>query len=124
MTLKLQKKNRAFKDLDVGHCSDKNIYVNDHQTLENKILTIKTKVLAKEHGVEFMWVKECKFFINKNLFFIKIPDQYGTGLKKNSYKNIYIKFWHALLLHRPSKIENQRCIFFVSHSNITGLLYS
>lgn len=123
MTLKLQKKNRAFKDLDVGHCSDKNIYVNDHQTLENKILTIKTKVLAKEHGVEFMW-KECKIFINKNLFFIQIPDQYGTGLKKNYFKNIYIKFRHALLFHRPSKIENHRCIFFVSHSNITGLLYS
>lgn len=88
MTLKLQKKNRAFKDLDVGRCGDKNIYVNDHQTLENKILTIKTKVLAKEHGVEFMWVKECKFLLTK----ISSSSKYQINTEQD-FKKITIKIY-------------------------------
>lgn len=50
---------------DLGLKGGNRIYVNDHLTLENKILLNKTKTLAKERGFAFTWVKACKICIRK-----------------------------------------------------------
>ncbi|XP_041980697.1 uncharacterized protein LOC121734270 [Aricia agestis] len=42
------------------------IFINDHLTLDNKLLLNKTKLLAKEKGYAFTWVKGCKIFLRKN----------------------------------------------------------
>ncbi|CAG9790294.1 unnamed protein product [Diatraea saccharalis] len=57
---------RNISASDVGYNSDTNIYINDHVTLENKILLNKTKTAAKEHGYAFSWVKNCKIFMRKS----------------------------------------------------------
>lgn len=52
--------------VNLGLKGDNKIFVNDHLTLENKILLNKTKSLAKERGFAFTWVKGCKIHVRKN----------------------------------------------------------
>lgn len=51
---------------DLGMQGTARIFVNDHLTLENKVLLNKTKELAKDRGFAFTWVKGCKIFVRKN----------------------------------------------------------
>lgn len=58
-------KTLCSADIDLG---DKGrIYINDHLTVQNKILLTKAKHLAKEKNVEYVWVKNCKIFARKNV---------------------------------------------------------
>lgn len=50
---------------DLGLKGDTKIFINDHLTLENKILLNKAKNLARERGFAFVWVKGCKIFVRK-----------------------------------------------------------
>lgn len=60
------KKHKFLKATDIALPGDNRIYVNDHLTLDNKMLLNKTKARAKERGYEHVWVKGCKIFIRKN----------------------------------------------------------
>lgn len=51
---------------DLGMQGAGRIFINDHLTLENKVLLNKTKALAKDRGFAFTWVKGCKIFVRKN----------------------------------------------------------
>lgn len=42
------------------------IYVNDHLTVQNKMLLSKAKQLARDNEFEFVWVKNSKIFVRKN----------------------------------------------------------
>lgn len=60
---------KSFKTLcsaDIGYEDKGRIYINDHLTVQNKILLTKAKKLAKEHDYEYVWVKNCKIFVRKN----------------------------------------------------------
>lgn len=61
---------RAYKILtadEVGfEGSPQRIFVNDHLTAESKNLLTKTKVMAKEKGYNYVWVKFGKIHIRKN----------------------------------------------------------
>ena len=58
------------------------IFVNDHLTLENKLLLNKVKSLAKERGFAFTWVKGCKIFIRKNPTSPAVTIRSESDLKK------------------------------------------
>lgn len=51
---------------DLGLRGDKRIFVNDHLTVDNKMLLNKAKALAKERGFAYIWVKGCKIFARKS----------------------------------------------------------
>lgn len=51
---------------DLGLQGTNRIFVNDHLTIENKVLLNKTKALAKDRGFAFTWVKGCKIYVRKN----------------------------------------------------------
>ncbi|XP_063826989.1 uncharacterized protein LOC135076453 [Ostrinia nubilalis] len=60
---------RAHKNVSatqLGFVSESKIFVNDHLTIENKILLNKAKKEAKDRGYSFVWVKNCKIFVRKN----------------------------------------------------------
>ncbi|CAB3243681.1 unnamed protein product [Arctia plantaginis] len=60
---------RACKNLcaaDINLEGTSRIYINDHLTVQNKLLLNKAKKLAKEYDFEFIWVKNCKIFARKN----------------------------------------------------------
>lgn len=61
---------RARKGLaapDIGfRDSVRRIYINDHLSMEYKILLNKVKSLAKENGFNFVWVKYGKIHVRKN----------------------------------------------------------
>lgn len=59
-------KKRKIVPADLGLRGDLRIYVNDHLTLENKMLLNKAKNVAKERGFSFIWVRGCKIFARKN----------------------------------------------------------
>ncbi|KAJ2940009.1 hypothetical protein O0L34_g14040 [Tuta absoluta] len=42
------------------------IYLNDHLTLDNKILLNKTRKLKQEMGFQYVWVKHCKIHLRKS----------------------------------------------------------
>lgn len=52
--------------IDLGLQGDNRVYVNDHLTLDNKILLNKVKTMAKDRGHAFTWVKGCQIFVRKN----------------------------------------------------------
>lgn len=52
--------------VDIGLQGSQRIYVNDHLTLDNKILLNKTKTLAKDRGFAYTWVKGCRIYVRKN----------------------------------------------------------
>ena len=51
---------------DLGFQGNNRVYINDHLTLENKLLLNKTKLQAKERGFEHVWVRGCKILVGKN----------------------------------------------------------
>lgn len=51
---------------DLGLSGDSRIFVNDHLTLEDKLLLNKVKSLAKEKNFAFIWVKGCKIYARKS----------------------------------------------------------
>lgn len=60
---------KKYKNLtvsDIGLKGDSKVYINDHLTIENKIILNKTKTFAKEKGFDYVWVQACKIFIRKN----------------------------------------------------------
>lgn len=60
---------RAHKSIsatELGFGSESKIFVNDHLTIENKILLNKAKKEAKDRGYSFVWVKNCKILLRKN----------------------------------------------------------
>ena len=60
---------RHYKKLnagDLGFKGNNRVYINDHLTLENKLLLNKTKVQAKERGFEHVWVRGYKILVRKN----------------------------------------------------------
>lgn len=57
-------KSLTPKDLQLQ--GDGRIFINDHLTLDNKLLLNKTKMLAKEKGFMYVWVKYSKIWIRKN----------------------------------------------------------
>lgn len=59
-------KKRPLFPTDLGLQGDNRIFVNDHLTMDNKILLNKAKTLAKEKGFAYAWVKGCKIFLRKN----------------------------------------------------------
>lgn len=67
---------------DLGLKGDAKIFVNDHLTVENKILLSKTKALARERGFAFTWVSGCKIRVRKNATSPVIVIQSEADLKK------------------------------------------
>ncbi|CAB3260872.1 unnamed protein product [Arctia plantaginis] len=59
------RKHKLLKVGELGLPGENRVYINDHLTLDNKILLNKTKARAKERGFEHVWVKGCKIFIRK-----------------------------------------------------------
>ena len=60
---------RAHKMLvvsDLGFQGGTRIYINDHLTVENKMLLNKTKQAARDMGFMYVWVRNCKIFVRKN----------------------------------------------------------
>ncbi|XP_037294137.1 uncharacterized protein LOC119189193 [Manduca sexta] len=57
------KKHKAILSSNIGLQGDTRIFVNDHLTLDNKLLLNKTKSVAKEQGFAYVWVKSCKILI-------------------------------------------------------------
>lgn len=60
---------RSFKTLctaDINLEGTSRIYINDHLTMQNKILLSKAKALAKDFDFEYIWVKNSKIFGRKN----------------------------------------------------------
>lgn len=60
------KKHKNLKAEDLGLHGNNRIYINDHLTLDNKLLLNKTKTQAKERGFEHVWVTGCKILVRKN----------------------------------------------------------
>lgn len=52
--------------MDLGLIGSNRIFINDHLTLENKMLLNKAKTLTKERDFSFIWVKNCKILVRKN----------------------------------------------------------
>lgn len=67
---------------DLGLKGTSRVYVNDHLTLDNKILLNKTKSLAKDRGFAFAWVKGCRIFVRKNPTSPVITIKADSDLKK------------------------------------------
>lgn len=79
------RKCKSLTPSSLGFTGDKKIFVNDHLTLENKLLLNKTKALAKEHNFEFTWVKSCRIFVRKNVTSPVISINSEVDLKRISY---------------------------------------
>lgn len=69
---------------NLGLRGDKKIYVNDHLTLDNKMLLNKVKGLAKERGFAYTWVKGCKIFTRKSATSNVLTINSESDLKKIS----------------------------------------
>lgn len=67
---------------DLGLSGDAKIFVNDHLTVENKILLNKAKARAKEQGFMFTWVTGCKIRVRKNATSPVIIIRSESDLKK------------------------------------------
>lgn len=48
-----------------GVNNNNRFYVNEHLTLKNKILFSKVRLLAKENGYKYVWIKNCCIFVRK-----------------------------------------------------------
>ncbi|XP_045456459.1 uncharacterized protein LOC123666866 [Melitaea cinxia] len=59
-------KKRTIVAANLGLHGESRIFINDHLTLQNKLLLNKAKNLAKERGFAFVWVRGCKIFARKN----------------------------------------------------------
>ncbi|XP_052753906.1 uncharacterized protein LOC128201312 [Galleria mellonella] len=58
---------RGLKTKDVGiPGEDRRIYVNEHLTVNNKLLLKKVKDKAKTKLYKFVWVKNCQIFVRRN----------------------------------------------------------
>lgn len=60
---------RSLKSLcpaDISLEGTGRIFVNDHLTVQNKVLLLKAKQLARDNEFEFVWVKNSKIFVRKN----------------------------------------------------------
>ncbi|XP_049692143.2 uncharacterized protein LOC126053624 [Helicoverpa armigera] len=76
---------KKYKKLNAGNLGlqgTNRIYINDHLTLENKILLNKTKAQAKERGFEHVWVRGCKILVRKNMTSPKYHIKTQQDLKK------------------------------------------
>lgn len=76
---------RKFKNLsatDLGLPGNNKIYINDHLTIDNKMLLNKTKTFAKERGFDYVWVQSCKIFLRKNSMSPKHQIKSEQDLKK------------------------------------------
>lgn len=60
------KKLKNLSAGDLGLQGNNRVYINDHLTLENKLLLNKTKAQANERGFEHVWVRGCKILVRKN----------------------------------------------------------
>ncbi|KAL0849946.1 hypothetical protein ABMA28_011869 [Loxostege sticticalis] len=58
--------HKSISAIELGFGSESKIFVNDHLTIENKILLNKAKKEAKDRGYSFVWVKNCKILLRKN----------------------------------------------------------
>lgn len=61
---------RSLKGLstsDLGFHENSKIFVNDHLTAANKQLLSKTKAAAKANHYQFVWVRQCKIMLRKNV---------------------------------------------------------
>lgn len=59
-------KKCTINSAELGLQGTNRVYVNDHLTLDNKILLNKVKMTTKDRGYAFTWVKGCKIFVRKN----------------------------------------------------------
>lgn len=59
------KKIITAADIGLGE-REQRIYVNDHLSPQNKMLLNKAKLLAKDKGYQFVWVKFAKIQVRKN----------------------------------------------------------
>ncbi|KAI5634617.1 hypothetical protein NE865_12680 [Phthorimaea operculella] len=60
---------RRFKKLlptDIGLDGAGQVFINDHLTVQNKMLLTEAKKLKNKHEFEFLWVKNSKIFARKN----------------------------------------------------------
>lgn len=67
---------------DLGFQDSTRVFINDHLTLDNKVLLNKTKNLSRERGFAFTWVKGCKIFVRKNPTSPVIAIRAESDLKK------------------------------------------
>lgn len=50
----------------LGYSTEGRVFVNEHLTVFNKTLLMKSKALAREKTFRFVWVKHGKIFVRKN----------------------------------------------------------
>ncbi|KAI5738952.1 hypothetical protein M8J77_013103 [Diaphorina citri] len=62
---KSNKRNINSRDIN-QHVKESDIYIGDHLTPYNKKLLNKTKILAKEKGWRFVWVRDCTIHVRQN----------------------------------------------------------
>lgn len=53
--------------ISLGLQGNHKIYVNDHLTIQNKTLLNKTKKLAAEKGIQYVWVRNCKIYMRREV---------------------------------------------------------
>ena len=76
------KKHKKLNALELGFQSQNRVYINDHLTLENKLLLNKTKAQAKDRGFEHVWVRGCRILVRKNITSPKHHIKTEQDLKK------------------------------------------
>lgn len=60
------RKNKGLTTQDIGLPGEtKDIFVNEHLTIENRTLHKKVRQLATEKMYTFVWVKNCRIFVRK-----------------------------------------------------------
>lgn len=50
----------------LGYSTEGRVFVNEHLTVFNKTLLMKSKAIARENNFRFVWVKHGKIFVRKN----------------------------------------------------------
>ncbi|KAJ2937282.1 hypothetical protein O0L34_g19192 [Tuta absoluta] len=60
------RKIKKLQPIDIGIDGVGQVFVNDHLTVQNKMLLTEAKKLKNKHEFEFLWVKNSKIFARKN----------------------------------------------------------
>lgn len=59
-------KSSPIYPINIGLQGFNQIYVNDHFTVQNKMLLARAKQEAEDRGYQFKWTKNCKIMVRKN----------------------------------------------------------
>lgn len=77
------RKNRGVSTLDISMAGDSRpIYVNEHLTVDNKILYKQCREAAKFKSYQYVWIKNCRIYMRKSDNFPMTHIKHEQDLKK------------------------------------------